>query len=156
MSYPDPLNTPQVPTATPSAVLGATPVLPTPPESPAPVIQSPPPTPFSVALTDERGGLTVGVTSAKLQLSRVGSGTTQGTVELRSRLRSDPSVHTLLAVANAATPYTIVISYFGPDGVALRVDNIAVSSQSSVVYRGPELSESENGWEFFETLTIHA
>ena len=151
---------PQLPVAQAVASLGAQPVVAAPPVVAPPVAPAPAPTlpvaPFAVILTDTANvEHPVHVTSAKLSLERHGA-LTSGSVVLRSRVHGNPAIASLLTLANLSTLHRVTIRYFSPNGSVLRDDQITINPTSRAIYQGPELSETGDGWEFYETLTIHA
>ncbi len=153
----------QVPVAQAVASLGAQAVVAAPVPAPAaPATPTPaavpqlPIAPFAVILTDAAGvEHPIHVTSAKLDLTRTGQ-VVQGAIELRAVVHSNPAITTLMAIANITGPHAITLRYFAPNGSILREDKISVNPTSRAIYHGPELSETKDGWEFHETLTIHA
>ena len=146
--------TPQVPLAQAVASLGAPPAAQNP--VPAPAIP-PTPTPFTVILVDTaKTEHPVIVISAKLGIVKAGTSPTAGSIVLRAQLLGTINGLSLLAIANIQGAYSLVIRYTAPNGTVLRDDTIEVQPTSHVVDHGPELAETEKGWEFFETLTINA
>ncbi len=159
-----PTNLPQPPTAAavaaqvplPQAIAQIQPAVPIAAPAPAPAAQTSPVAPVSVILVDPTGTEhLISVAAAKLTLTRTAE-VMQGAVELKSRVHGNPNITSLLAVANMVAPYTLTLRYCAPNGVILRNDSISVLATSRSVYRGPEIEETDSGWEFFETLTIHA
>lgn len=149
--------TAQIPLPQAVAPLGAQPA---PVAAPAalPVTAAPqlPVAPFTVILTDAAGvEHPIQVSSAKLELTRTGA-LVQGMIELRAIVHANPAITTLMTIANITGAHSIMLRYFAPNGTILREDKIAINPTSRAIYRGPELSETKDGWEFFETLTIHA